>query len=279
MRARRGRPFEGPSPPADAVPLRCPARRRVRRSLLVLAALLGGAASGATGSAKEWRADSWQAQYADLHRSILTGTAPAGARRYLVWTCGTTFRSADCGLKSKACNCVGYANRLLGLASAFLAAIITSRAFLIAWPGEEAVHLHNFFRSDLIDWRLTDEVMDRLDMPASLEFARHDWAKHHLLQLLNGEYGEVLLMSAEKADFLDIFRHGHHAEHLADLGLEHVDQTMSLLSILLQPTGALQAAVDAVHKATFPCHVIGIQVWLSALTYIMFALLCARLQL
>ena len=41
----------------DGVPLRCPARR-VRRSLLALAALLlGGAASGSAGSAKEWRAD------------------------------------------------------------------------------------------------------------------------------------------------------------------------------------------------------------------------------
>ena len=219
--------------------------------------LSGGSERHRQGS---WPDDSWQAQYADLHRSILAGSSPAGARRYLVWTCGTTFREPGCDLRSRACNCVGYANRLLGLASAFLAAIITSRAFLIAWPGEEAVHLHNFFHSDLIDWRTTDEVMNRLGMPASLEFVQHDWAKHDLLQLLNGEYGEVLLMGAEKGDFLDIFRHGHHAEHLADLGLSHVDEAMSLLSLLLQPSGALKAAVNAMQEKIFPCHVIGIQV-------------------
>ena len=218
----RRRPRDGPLPPQ--VPGRCPALLRVRRSLLALATLQMGAGvrggGGLSGGSerhrqRSWPDDSWQAQYADLHRSILTGSAPAGARRYLVWTCGTTFREPGCDLRSRACNCVGYANRLLGLASAFLAAIITSRAFLIAWPGEEAVHLHNFFHSDRIDWRTTDEVMHRLGMPASLEFVQHDWAKHDLLQLLNGEYGEVLLMGAEKGDFLDIFRHGHHAEHLA----------------------------------------------------------------
>ena len=237
----RRRPFDGPLPPQvpgrcpallrvrRSGPGRCPALLRVRRSLLALAALqMGGGVRGGAGGTREglsgggerhrqrsWPDHSWQVQYADLHRSILAGSAPAGARRYLVWTCGTTFREPGCDLRSRACNCVGYANRLLGLVSAFLAAIITSRAFLIAWPGEEAVHLHNFFHSDLIDWRTTDEVMHRLGMPASLEFVQHDWAKHDLLQLLNGEYGEVLLIGAEKGDFLDIFRHGHHAEHLA----------------------------------------------------------------
>lgn len=44
------------------------------------------------------------------------------------------------------------------MASAFLASVITSRAFLIAWPGDEAVQLKNFFHSDLIDWQITDEV-------------------------------------------------------------------------------------------------------------------------
>ena len=51
---------------------------------------------------------------------------------------------------------------MLGLASAFLAAVMTDRAFLIAWPGQEGMQLHHFFRSDFIDWRVTDEVMERL---------------------------------------------------------------------------------------------------------------------
>jgi hypothetical protein len=35
------------------------------------------------------------------------------------------------------------------------------------------------------------KVMAKLDIPASLEIAPHDWSKHDLLQLLNGEHGEV----------------------------------------------------------------------------------------
>lgn len=153
-----------------------------------------------------------------------------------------------------------YANRLLGLASAFLASVITSRAFLIAWPGEEAVQLHNFFRSDLIDWKVTDDVMERLGIPQNLEFPPYDWAHHDILQLLNGEHGEIIMVPAEKAEFRDIFTHGHHAEEVARLGLSHPDEAMSLLALVLQPSGALADAVRAVHASTSPCHMVGIQV-------------------
>jgi hypothetical protein len=119
---------------------------------------VGKCGEGTCDKGFEWPANSWQAQYAELHRGILNGSTPAGSRRYLLWTCGMTFQKPGCTLKSRACNCVGYANRMLGMASAFLAAIITSRAFLIAWPGQERVQLYNFFESDLIDWRVTDEV-------------------------------------------------------------------------------------------------------------------------
>jgi hypothetical protein len=40
---------------------------------------------------------------------------------------------------------------MLGLASAFLAVIITSRALFIAWPGEEGTQLDLFFHSSLVD--------------------------------------------------------------------------------------------------------------------------------
>jgi len=211
-----------------------------------------------------WAAGSWQAEYAVLHRSILDGTAPAASRRYLVWTCGTTFRSPDCHLRAQACNCVGYANRMLGLASAFLAAIITSRALLIAWPGEEGMQLDLFFHSSLVDWRLTDDVMRELGVPANFERLQQDWARKDLLQVINGEYGQVVLVSAEKAEFRDVFILGHHEDELAGLGLRHSDEVMSLLALLLQPTGALLTAIDSIHAASSLCHIVGIQVRIAA---------------
>ena len=222
-----------------------------------------GAGEG-SGGAYPWAGGSWQAEYAALHRSILNGTAPAASRRYLVWTCGTTFRSPDCHLRTQACNCVGYANRMLGLASAFLAAIITSRALLIAWPGEEGTQLDLFFHSSLVDWRVTDDVMHELGLPASFERLQQDWARQDLLHVINGEYGQVVLVSAEKAEFRDVFMLGYHEEELAGLGLRHADEVMSLLALLLQPTGALLAAIDSIHAASSLCHIVGIQVRIAA---------------
>jgi hypothetical protein len=222
-----------------------------------------GAGEG-SGGAYMWAGGSWQAEYAALHRSIINGTAPAASRRYLVWTCGTTFRSPDCHLRTQACNCVGYANRMLGLASAFLAAIITSRALLIAWPGEEGTQLDLFFHSSLVDWRVTDDVMHELGLPASFERLQQDWARQDLLQVINGEYGQVVLVSAEKAEFRDVFMLGYHEEELAGLGLRHADEVMSLLALLLQPTGALLNAIDSIHAASSLCHIVGIQVRIAA---------------
>ena len=227
-------------------------------------------------------ADSWEPRYAELHHGIINGSTPAGARRYLLWTCGQTFLRQGCTLKAPSCNCVGYANRLIGMASAFLAALITERAFLIAWPGEEAVQLSNYFKSDLVDWRLTDERFEQLGIPRNqtiglsdptrpfetlssshlgeLEIVQPGWASKDLLQLINGQYGDVVLLFSEKADFRDIFLSGHHDEDLARLGLVHVDQVMGLLARLLQPTGALAEAVSGVQASLGPCHVVGIQV-------------------
>ena len=188
---------------------------RTRTRWLVLALVLLQGVTWASGDVFEWSADSWQAQYAELHRSILNGTAPAGARRYLIWTCGKTFLTPGCNLKSKACNCVGYANRLMGIASVFLAALVTQRAFLVAWPGLEGELLHNFFRSDLLDWRLNETLMEQLGITAGansddiseyLERAPGDWATHDILSLFNGEMGDVVLVASERADFRDIFR-------------------------------------------------------------------------
>ena len=137
---------------------------------------------------------------------------------------------------------------------------MTDRAFLIAWPGQEGMQLHHFFRSDFIDWRVTDEVMERLGIPANLEFPPPDWAQHDVLGVLNGDHGELLIVPAEKSEFRDIFTHGYHTEELAQLGLTHADEAMGLLQLVLQPTGALADAVSSMHAAACPCHVVGIQV-------------------
>jgi hypothetical protein len=106
--------------------------------------------------------------------------------------------------------------------------------------------------------------MHELGLPASFERLQQDWARQDLLQVINGEYGQVVLVSAEKAEFRDVFMLGYHEEELAGLGLRHADEVMSLLALLLQPTGALLTAIDSIHAASSLCHIVGIQVRIAA---------------
>ncbi|EKX36451.1 hypothetical protein GUITHDRAFT_145721 [Guillardia theta CCMP2712] len=77
----------------------------------------------------------WLSGYSKIHEGIISGTFPAHRRRFAVWTCSELNVPA------------GLANRLLGIISAFLYAILTERALIIEWPGDEASHLANFLYS------------------------------------------------------------------------------------------------------------------------------------
>ena len=82
----------------------------------------------------------WMQQYAALHVAIMSEEAPAEMLQYVVWTCGAYG------------SCSGWANRMLGIASALLLAVLTDRALLIEWG--DGPPLDSFVRSDYIDWRV-----------------------------------------------------------------------------------------------------------------------------
>nr|CAG8487929.1 1558_t:CDS:2 [Entrophospora candida] len=78
---------------------------------------------------------SWQDKYTKLHKEILNGTAP---QRYIGYICDAKI------------NCGGLADRILGMTSTFLFALLTNRAFLADW--QVPLPLDAIFDSPNIDW-------------------------------------------------------------------------------------------------------------------------------
>ncbi|CAH1756189.1 23155_t:CDS:2 [Entrophospora sp. SA101] len=78
---------------------------------------------------------SWQDKYTTLHEKILNGTAP---QRYVSYICEAKI------------NCGGLADRILGMTSTFLFALLTDRAFLADW--QVPLPLDTIFDSSNIDW-------------------------------------------------------------------------------------------------------------------------------
>uniref|UniRef100_A0A7S4KXM2 Uncharacterized protein n=1 Tax=Guillardia theta TaxID=55529 RepID=A0A7S4KXM2_GUITH len=102
----------------------------------------------------------WLSGYSKIHEGIISGTFPAHRRRFAVWTCSEL--NVPVSPESTA-RCAGLANRLLGIISAFLYAILTERALIIEWPGDEASHLANFLYSPYLRWNATRSTWSHLD--------------------------------------------------------------------------------------------------------------------
>ncbi|XP_032233195.2 uncharacterized protein LOC116615582 [Nematostella vectensis] len=99
----------------------------------------------------------WQKEYVNLHKRILSGKAP---RKFLVYSC-----------KGEGYGCAGYGNRLGGITTLFLLAVLTKRAFLIDWDYSQPLALRNFFRPAKIKW---DYSIANLD---GLSSRTHYWGK------------------------------------------------------------------------------------------------------
>ena len=76
----------------------------------------------------------WQQRYAALHADIVAGRRPP---KFLVYRCAN--RHAGPGRTSAFRGCGGLGNRLRGLASAFVLALLTDRAFLIDWESPDSL--------------------------------------------------------------------------------------------------------------------------------------------
>ncbi|KAG9291756.1 hypothetical protein G9A89_012041 [Geosiphon pyriformis] len=77
----------------------------------------------------------WQEQYIKLHKDILKGDAP---QRYVSYVCDASI------------HCGGLADRILGMTSTFMFALLTNRAFLAEW--QVPLPLDTIFDSPNIDW-------------------------------------------------------------------------------------------------------------------------------
>ena len=99
----------------------------------------------------------WHAQ---VRRELVQGGEPSHKNRFLVWTCGSGGAPKTCG---------DWGNRLLGIVSGLMLAIVTQRAFLIHWPDDSCVALSDYFGSEWIDWRMPPGLRSRLS-PLDQEF-------------------------------------------------------------------------------------------------------------
>jgi len=206
------------------------------------------ASSAQASRSQMWREGSWEHEYSLLHEKILQGEVEERDRKFLVWTCGRKFRNDDC---------VGYANRLLGLASAFLASVLSSRALIILWHGEESLQLHNFFRSSLIDWRFTEDVKRVIGDPRSIPWTELDFTTRHVSEWDHSS--RVVLVTMEKADFRDLWRSNR--EEILQLGINDQEEIMGrTLPLLLQPTGKMLEQVNRFHHLAGGCFVVGLQI-------------------
>ncbi|CAJ0746449.1 9696_t:CDS:2, partial [Entrophospora sp. SA101] len=88
-----------------------------------------------TDDSLDYSCGSWQEGYTKLHNEIINGSA---AQRYAGYVCDAKM------------NCGGLADRILGMTSTFLFALLTDRAFLADW--QVPLPLDAIFESPNIDW-------------------------------------------------------------------------------------------------------------------------------
>ena len=103
----------------------------------------------------------WQEKYKRLHTDILQKRRPS---KFLVYSCAG--RKYGCG---------GYGNRLNAIASLFLLAVLTDRAFIIDW--RSTISMDTFWEPKHIDWNFPVLSM------TGLKSRRHFWGKGHPLNV------------------------------------------------------------------------------------------------
>ncbi|CAI2200450.1 9885_t:CDS:2, partial [Funneliformis geosporum] len=89
---------------------------------------------------------SWQDNYSRLHEEILSRN---GSQRYVSYICDVNI------------NCGGLADRILGMTSAFVFALLTNRGFLADW--QTNLPIEAIFNSPNIDWSY-----DSLNLPSDI---------------------------------------------------------------------------------------------------------------
>mmetsp|Transcript_16425 Transcript_16425/g.39421 ORF Transcript_16425/g.39421 Transcript_16425/m.39421 type:complete len:254 (+) Transcript_16425:238-999(+) len=186
--------------------------------------------SGAESDVDEGRDQSvklpaWVQWYARLHRDIVTQQVDPEDQKLLIWTCGV--RKGMCS---------GWGNRVLGMASAFILAAVSDRAFLIDWPDSGNLSLHRFARSAVMDWRVPAWFLQRGGSPLSRGSVRvlNRGATsgleliNHFTKIRPEFYTEqAVYLKASHGLFVGMWQNPHWEEVLCGLGLQHIDDLVA----------------------------------------------------
>jgi hypothetical protein len=209
----------------------------------------------------------WMEQYAALHKFIMSPESSPKMQRYVVWTCGT------CG------SCAGWGNRLLGIASSLLLAVLTDRAFLIDWG--DSPPLDAFARSHYIDWRVPATfarartphshgsrflAAHTIDLPAPPRGDGHELRRFFRAVAPHELAEDVLWIQSSVGWFVDLLRNPNFLLPLCGLGLDHPDHALAQLAhLLLRPHGPAAAAVRHLAAQANGRPVVALQVAVSLL--------------
>ena len=167
--------------------------------------------------------------------------APSEANRFLVWTCGC------CGEP-----CSGWGNRMLGIVSALMLALLTDRTFLIHWPDDACIPLSAVLGSEWIDWRLPAGFRGQLSPQEQAYLVNQQPIHGFELSIMMRTFDprshddkSIIWMRASHGLFIDLWRNPYVSDQLCAYGFNTVDTTYATLSRLLltTPQGDLAAAL------------------------------------
>jgi len=165
--------------------------------------------------------------------------------------------------------CAGLANRMLGIATAFLYGILTSRALLIEWPGGEEEQVSRFLYSPYFHWsvpvhqvlghrpteRVQDVRFDREDLVR--ELSAFDPAFHH--------HEQVVRLTVFESFAEELLRNPALQARALDFGIYSPDDVIGrLLRILFRPKAALRRSVAQMGRVAGGRKTVGLQVRLGS---------------
>jgi hypothetical protein len=179
-------------------------------------------------------------EYARLHARARR-EAPSPSNRFVVWTCGCCAEP-----------CSGFGNRMLGMVSALMLAVLTERAFLIHWPDHACAPLSDYFASDWIDWRMPPNFRT-LTSPRDQEYILNYEPvtgyelsdKFRTFDPRSLDTKAIVWVRASHGLFTDLWRNPYVSDLLCEYGFDTVDDTYALLSrfLLSAPRGELARAL------------------------------------
>mmetsp|Transcript_30067 Transcript_30067/g.68044 ORF Transcript_30067/g.68044 Transcript_30067/m.68044 type:complete len:384 (-) Transcript_30067:429-1580(-) len=199
----------------------------------------------------------WLSGYAKIHEGIVSGSFPAYRRRFAVWTCTELVVPVS---PESTPRCAGLANRLLGILTAFLYAIVTERALIIDWPGDDASHIRKFLHSPHFRWNATKSTWSHLDsisLDTRLGPARSGWhsVRRELktFHWLNDHRASVVKLTLLEGYFEDLLQNPNLAAAcFHGLNLKTSDDVVGQLGkILFHPHKSLENFLAKSFRGTF----------------------------